>query len=59
VESAKEVRRLQSMSADERIASSDAEAVANLMVKKKRGYVSQGHVVDSEEWKGWVWLKKK
>ena len=44
------------MSADERIASSDAEAVANVMVKKKRGDRPQGEVVD---WKGWVWLKKK
>jgi hypothetical protein len=54
----KEVRRLQSMSADERIASSDVIAVAEVLSKrkKKRGYVSQGHVVD---WKGWVWLKKK
>ena len=58
MEGAKEVRRLQSMATDERIAYSDVVAVAEVLSKrkKKRGYLPQGEVVD---WKGWVWLKKK
>ena len=56
MEGAKEVRRLHNMPTAKRIACSDAKAVTNVMVKKKRGDRPHGEVVD---WKGWVWLKKK
>jgi hypothetical protein len=47
------------MATNERIASSDAEAVANVTVKKKKSYLPLGEVADSGAWKGWIWRKWK